>query len=546
MRDDNYSKTALDLLLILFITAVIYLPFLGLPPWGGNEPLRVVAAQEILKSGNWTAPMLHGRLYFLKPPLMNWLIAANGYIFGAVNEWTSRLPSVFITFAMGVSVYLLCKNWLGRAGRFFAAVATVSMVGLISKGVTAEIDSFFIFFVVISLLIWMNGYSRQWRPIILWGISLSLLAVGFLTKGPQVIAYFYLTVFAYLLLKRRARFFFSLSHLAGLCLFLLILGSYLLAILRWIPFNDYIDIWSDQIMQRAEGKHHLAFFTHAVSYPFIMTFQFMPWVLFIIPVFYLKGLRKKANGIFKNEIFSYSLVMLAVNFPIYWLLPSAMARYFLPACPFVAIATGVFFEFYLREARDNPEISVFFKKALKLLLWAALFFALMLLPVVLFMKLKPSMSLIMVIISLISLIIVTGYRINSIKLLHVPVYVALITGLFFLAYTYIDTRYNLEKVYNPRTIAQEIDAVLKGDINTVYEIGYNKQLLRVTSYLRKGVIQVENPAKLKSIDNKNNKTYFVFYVRLGDQTLFLQDIAWEKIYSTPIGSKGEIVVGRLM
>ena len=195
------------------MTAFIYLPFLGFPVWDGNEPLRVIIAKEMLKTGNWIMPMLHGNPYFTKPPMMNWLIAGSGSLFGVVNEWTSRIPSVCMVFATSLSVYFLTKKWLSREARLFAALAVICMIGLIKKGRTAEIDSLFIFFITITLLIWLNGYVRQWKPVMLWSISLSLVGVGFLTKGPQVIAYFYLTVFAYLFFRKKLSFFFSKSHL---------------------------------------------------------------------------------------------------------------------------------------------------------------------------------------------------------------------------------------------------------------------------------------------------------------------------------------------
>jgi 4-amino-4-deoxy-L-arabinose transferase-like glycosyltransferase len=45
----------------------------------------------MLETGNWMLPLLHGKPYLLKP-LMNWLMAASGVIFGTLNEWTSRIP----------------------------------------------------------------------------------------------------------------------------------------------------------------------------------------------------------------------------------------------------------------------------------------------------------------------------------------------------------------------------------------------------------------------------------------------------------------------
>jgi len=103
----NIKTTSADCVLIMIITVFIYLRFLGLSGWSGNKPLRVVAAQEMLRTGDWMIPVIHGRPYILKPPLMNWLIALSGSFFGTINEWTSRLPSVLAMLMTSISVYFL-------------------------------------------------------------------------------------------------------------------------------------------------------------------------------------------------------------------------------------------------------------------------------------------------------------------------------------------------------------------------------------------------------------------------------------------------------
>ncbi len=544
----NYLK---DCTLLLFITVIIYIPFLGLPGWDGNEPVRVIVAREMTKTGNWAVPVLHGKPYFVKPPLMNWLIAASGSLFGTINEWTSRIPSVIVMYMMSISIYFLTRKWLSRDACIFAAIATLSMVGLISTGRTAEIDSLFVFLVMFTLLIWINGYIRRWSHVFIWGVPLLLLGIGFLAKGPQAIAYFYSTVFTYLALRKRLSFFFSRSHLVGIFLFILILAVYLSFVLRWMTFNEYINMWIGQITQRAETRHY-SFLEHFISYPFRIILSFMPWVLFVIPVIIFKDLRKKANEVFKNEILVYSLVLIAVNFPLYWLLPNARVRYFLPAGPFVAIIMAVLFEFYLNKAKDDPEINIFFGKFLKFISLGALVFALIILPVIIFLNLSLSPSLILLMVFFIFLAVLIIYKSNSIKLKDIPIYLSLVTGLIFLIYTDLDIQYDSKKDNYPKKIASEINLLLPEDIDTVYEIGY-RRFLGVTCYLKKEVIQLDGFAQLKSMDGKKGKTCFIFDTKFlnaisdNDRKIFSQEIKWEKIYSRFFEkSRGKIVVGCLI
>jgi len=545
----NIKTTSADCVLIMIITVFIYLPFLGLSGWSGNEPLRVVAAQEMLRTGNWMIPVIHGKPYILKPPLMNWLIALSGSFFGTINEWTSRLPSVLAMFMTGISVYFLTGKWLRREGRVFAAIATLSMTGLMKKGGSAEIDSIFIFFVAVTLLIWINGYVKQWKPVFLWSLPLFILGFSFFTKGPQALSFFYLTIFAYLLLRKRVSFLFSISHLIGILCFILVIAVYLSGIVQWVPFDKYGKMWIEQITSRADTRHSYSFLKHLIDYPVDVLLSFMPWVLFLIPTIILRDLRSKAKDVLKNEILIFSIVMIAANFPLYWLLPNSYVRYFLPAGPFVAIILAGFFEFYLDEARDNLKIHGIFKKCLKYLSWIALLSALFISFVIVFMNLRFSMPLTVLIISLGFSAVFFILRIRSLELKIIPVALAFFVGFCWLIYTNLTVQYETKMDNYPKRIAYEINLLLPEDIDNVYELGFSR-LLNVTSYLKKEVIQLDNFSQLRTRDSKNNKIYFIFDTKFPDKVsdnerkVFFQEMQWEKIYAKKLQSgDGEVVVG---
>jgi 4-amino-4-deoxy-L-arabinose transferase-like glycosyltransferase len=544
-------QIALDCLLILFITAVIYLPLLGIPAWDGNEPIRVIIAKGMLEKGNWLLPLLHGKPYFTKPPLMNWLIAASGNLFGIVNEWTSRLPSVVAVFLTGISVYFLTSRWLSREGSLVASVSVLSMVELIAKGRSAEIDSLFIFWVVLILLVWLNGYSRQWNPVALWCVSLTLTGIGFLAKGPQVIAYFYLTVFGYLLVKKRLRLLFSMSHAFGVLCFLSVLILYLSLVLRWVSLEHYIQMWISQITERAESKHSLSFLEHLISYPFDAVVSFLPSTLLLIPVLVFRDLREKAREILRNEILVFSLVMIIINFPLYWLLPNARFRYFLPAGPFVAIATAVLFEFYLRRAGEQHDIIRFFQRLLKIFALISFLSVPAVILLVWHFELRFTSYLLVFMGTLIVLGIYMSIRRHVILPRRIPVILALITGIFYLTYTAIDVQSEMKKDNNPQKIAEEINRILPQEIRTVYEIGY-RRFLGTACYLPREVIQIDNFSSLKSLPTKSERIYFIFDTKFlssrsdEEKRIFTEEIGWEQVYSKYISSsRGKIVVAHL-
>jgi hypothetical protein len=101
----------------------------------------------------------------------------------------------------------------------------------------------------------------------------------------------------------------------------------------------------------------------------------------------------------------------------------------------------------------------------------------------------------------------------------------------------------------PKRIAYEINLLLPEDIDTVYELGFNR-ILNVTSYIEKHVKQLDNFYQLRIIDDKKNKIYFIFDTKFPDRLsdnerkFFLHEMQWEKIYAKKLHDKDdEIVVG---
>lgn len=535
---DSHFK---NISLILLLSGLIYMPFLGLPAWDGHEPIRVAVSQYMLQTDNWIVPMLHGKLYLLKPPLMNWLIAGSGELFGTINEWTSRIPSVLIMAMTGLLIYGTTGKWLSREGRILAAVSTISMIGLIEKGRLSDMDSLFIFFVAAVLLVWLNGYTRRWNSFLIWSISLLLLSIGFLAKGPQILAFFYLTVIAYLFVRRDMAFLWSKEHLCGLMLLIFFLSGYLAYVLQWIPFNEYLSMWVDQITQRGKSRYAYAFLTHIVTYPLEVIASFMPWTLLMVPILFYRESRSEIKKICENEVFFFALVMVAVNFPLYWVLQSARVRYFLPAGPFIAIGIAVMYDSYWGAAKDIPRIVDFFRGFLKVFCWSAVIIAIALIPLIPLLKLSFSPATLFLMVALMIAAVIIMQRIKFLKITGLSVSTAILTGFFFLTYTYLDIQSDSQKAYNPKKIASQIHAMLPKTAETVYDMGYRRQL-GITCYLKKDVIQLDNFSELASLLDKastSDKVYFIAHTTFMNQfhsdveQTRSKEILWRRIASFP-------------
>lgn len=474
-----------DFAIILLIAVFIYLPFLGSLEWSGNESLRVIVSREIVETNSWIITTLHGNPYFIKPPLFNWLIVLCGKLFGTINEWTSRLPSAAAMVFTGLAVYFLSDQALSRNGRFFAALATLSMTGLIKKARTAEIDSLFIFFVTISLLIWIYGYTKKYRPVVTWSVPLAILGIGFLTKGPQAITFFYFTVFAFLLIRKNLRYFFSVAHIGGLIIMFSFVAAYVLAVLQHMSWREYAGIWIYQFNSRAASGKSYAFVRHLLDFPLDAALSFMPWILLFIPAFVSKKLKGIFHDLFRNDLIFFAFVMVAANFPLYWMLPNAYVRYFLPAGPFIAIILAGVVERYLSQ-REQKGTSM-------------------------------------------------GITVRKLSII-----VSLGIGICFHIYTASMIRREARDINSPKKIAAEIERAVPSDVNAIYVL---KRFEEVTCNMKRKIIRVNTFHDLDQIHEKGQSVYFM-YER--DKSISSGEAEkWEKIYYRKIKDE-ELIVGRLV
>src|SRR5215510_12437122 len=95
---------------------------------GPDEPRYAAIAREMLLTGDYITPRLHGVPWFEKPVLMYWLAAAGYKIFG-INEAGVRFPS-----ALGATICVFLVYWCGRklwdrSTGFLAALILATSIG---------------------------------------------------------------------------------------------------------------------------------------------------------------------------------------------------------------------------------------------------------------------------------------------------------------------------------------------------------------------------------------------------------------------------------
>ncbi len=88
-----------------------------------DEPRYASIGREMARSGDWVTPRLDGSVWFEKPPLLYWMIAA-GHAARLPDEWAARLPVAILSLAFLLSFfYMIAREFSSRM-----AIAAVTIL----------------------------------------------------------------------------------------------------------------------------------------------------------------------------------------------------------------------------------------------------------------------------------------------------------------------------------------------------------------------------------------------------------------------------------
>jgi 4-amino-4-deoxy-L-arabinose transferase-like glycosyltransferase len=342
----------------LFILSLVLIPaalltHLGIMVFIDDEAIRSLVAQEMLWSGNYVAPTMHGDAYLNKPPLWNWVLALSFTLHGEVSEWAARLPTVISLLGFAGTTYFFSRKYLPRylAGLHALTVITCGRM-LFWDSMLALIDVTFSWVVYAQIMVLyhftagrMAGLRGEASTLgtaesstsatlpnwwLAFGLSYALTAVAFMLKGLPAIVFQGLTVFAILGWTRSWKQFLRPAHLlSGLAC----VG--LLALYYW-QYSQYVDL--GQVAERIfveSGKRTavahglMESVKHIAAFPFEMSYHFLPWTLLLV---YLLQ-RGSWQRLRANDFAAFCLVAFLVNVPIYWFSPNVYPRYLLMLFP---------------------------------------------------------------------------------------------------------------------------------------------------------------------------------------------------------------------
>lgn len=344
MKQDKIFGDPVELWLLILVIAGIILAltgWLGLLGLSGEEPRRALITIEMFLTGNYKIPHLMGWYYFNKPPLFNWIQTIFINITGSYNEWVIRFPSICSLLMVAFINWKIVKQHINIETAWFSSLFLLTSGEILFFGsvYAGEIDLFFTLVVYLQVISFFHFLQNR-RYTAMFVLSYFFSALGFLTKGLPAIAFQGITLLAVLLVFRQIRLLFTWKHLAGLVVFLLICGGYLVLLYRENILTEFLIRQLRESSQRTAAESALlqtikgAFIT-----PFRIIFMLLPWSLFFIFMFRNNFM----NKIKSNPLILYSAVFILFNLPLYWITGDFKGRYIYPFFPFFTILLGYFY-----------------------------------------------------------------------------------------------------------------------------------------------------------------------------------------------------------
>ena len=299
--------------------------------WGA-EPLDhgytryATIAFEMVRSGDWIAPHLDGRLYVDKPPLAMWLIGAAMALTNSTASFTQQAPNALALLLSVLFLRRLGARLFGRADAgWLAAGLYVSAQLPFALLRDKRIDPLFTAFLLGAfdfLHAALGSRQRSRARLCHWLGAALLLAAATLTKGPLALIFFVTIAIATAAWTRRLRTLASLDVVAAATLYCALVALWPLAMIHHGGFAA----WSERLAERDLVSR----FAGPLHYIVKLPLRLAPWAL-LLPALALalrRLLRGEAGAALRFPVTWFSVVFVLLH-----VTSAKHSRYLLPAFP---------------------------------------------------------------------------------------------------------------------------------------------------------------------------------------------------------------------
>jgi len=206
-------------LLVLLFIAVYFAALFSPALLDDADATHAQAAQHIATSGDWVTMYVNGIRYLEKPPLPYWIVAVDYRLFG-FNVFATHLPMALAVLGCAWIAWAWSRRAWGDRAAFYAALATMTSVGVFLFTRTLIPESLLTFFLLLSLYSFLTGMEDR-KPARFY-LAYASLALALLAKGLIAPVFFVAAVVPYLILTGDWKKWRQFRLFTGLLVFLAI------------------------------------------------------------------------------------------------------------------------------------------------------------------------------------------------------------------------------------------------------------------------------------------------------------------------------------
>jgi len=334
-------RTGLQICRLALVPLVAGILLLGRLPCPLLEPEEARYAEiprQMLATGHYITPVLHGQPYYQKPPLLYWLVMASYSIFG-VHDWAARL----IPCAAALGIVALTWGWAqrrsgGRSGRISSLVLCLSPA-FIYRSPLLSMDTVLALWVLAALAAAhqaLSGLALQRRWWLCAGVACGL---GVLTKGPVALLLVSTPIAVLRLLNSSCPRVSGRAWLGFLGVVVLVAGPWFATIAARDPDAAAAFFWMHNVQRFVAPFDHVKPVWYFL--PELLA-GMLPWTLWLVPLM-REWMRSKPMLVTRSVTPAVStLVPLALVWCVLFFSLSGCKRpaYILPALPLLAMVLG--------------------------------------------------------------------------------------------------------------------------------------------------------------------------------------------------------------
>jgi 4-amino-4-deoxy-L-arabinose transferase-like glycosyltransferase len=319
------------------IACVLLFWGLGATGLWNSEDRWIEIAREMRLSGNYFRPTINGVLYFDKPLLSYWLLAAFSFLTGGVNEWSLRLPSALSgLLTLWATVQLGSRLWSPAVGRL-AGWLLLTSYGLLMWARLGEADMENLAVTIVAVYwYWRSRDSRGFWP---YCVFYLIIFIGAQAKGLTAVVVPLLAILPDLLRGGRWRTHLNIAHVCagavGAAFYLL---PFLLAESPRLGSSADTGLWlvfrENVVRYFAPFDHDEPFYTYFYAVPLL----FLPWLPLLLAGL-ASALRQRRAEAANTGWLWWAFVLIFVFFT---LSGSRRNYYILPILPYCALLAAVF------------------------------------------------------------------------------------------------------------------------------------------------------------------------------------------------------------